>query len=141
MSEIFLAVISFTRFRYECLIYIVHERLLTESTEVIHPSTQNNSFKQLVFFYQHEQKMADGQIGESTDLFKLFVGQIPKEMDEVALRQYFEEFGPIVEVSIIRDNITMLSKGNVNSSQRMDDVFVFLHTASCLLCDPKLIII
>ena len=55
--------------------------------------------------------MADGQIGETTDLFKLFVGQIPKEMDEISLRQYFEEFGPIVEVSIIRDNITMLSKG------------------------------
>ena len=57
--------------------------------------------------------MADGQIGESTDLFKLFVGQIPKEMDEISLRQYFEEFGPIVEVSIIRDNITMLSKGEL----------------------------
>lgn len=57
--------------------------------------------------------MADVQIGESTDLFKLFVGQIPKEMDEISLRQYFEEFGPIVEVSIIRDNITMLSKGEL----------------------------
>lgn len=55
--------------------------------------------------------MADVQIGETTDLFKLFVGQIPKEMDEMSLRQYFEEFGPIVEVSIIRDNVTMLSKG------------------------------
>jgi len=55
--------------------------------------------------------MADVQIGDTTDLFKLFVGQIPKEMDELSLRQYFEEFGPIVEVSIIRDNATMLSKG------------------------------
>ena len=50
-------------------------------------------------------------IGEQTDLFKLFVGQIPKEMDEMTLRQYFEEFGPIVEISIIRDNVTMMSKG------------------------------
>lgn len=59
--------------------------------------------------------MADVQIGETTDLFKLFVGQIPKEMDELSLRQYFEEFGPIVEVSIIRDNATMLSKGEPTS--------------------------
>ena len=50
-------------------------------------------------------------IGEQTDLFKLFVGQIPKEMDKMTLRQYFEEFGPIVEISIIRDNVTMMSKG------------------------------
>ena len=50
-------------------------------------------------------------MGESSDLYKLFVGQIPKEMDEAMLRQYFEEFGPIVEVSIIRDNATMISKG------------------------------
>lgn len=52
-------------------------------------------------------------MGDSTDLFKLFVGQIPKEMDEASLRHYFEEFGPIVEISIIRDNITMVSKGNL----------------------------
>ena len=56
--------------------------------------------------------MADtNPMGESSDLFKLFVGQIPKEMDEASLRLYFEEFGPIVEISIIRDNITMVSKG------------------------------
>lgn len=51
-------------------------------------------------------------LGDSPDLFKLFVGQIPKEMDEASLRLYFEEFGPIVEISIIRDNVTMVSKGN-----------------------------
>lgn len=50
-------------------------------------------------------------IGEQADLFKLFVGQIPKDMDEMSLRPYFDEFGPIVEISVIRDNMTMLSKG------------------------------
>jgi len=70
--------------------------------------------------------MADGQIGESTDLFKLFVGQIPKEMDEISLRQYFEEFGPIVEVSIIRDNITMLSKGGTLLMQVDVDVSLYV---------------
>lgn len=50
---------------------------------------------------------------EASDLFKLFVGQIPKDMDELSLRPYFEEFGPIVEISIIRDNMTMMSKGKI----------------------------
>jgi RNA recognition motif-containing protein len=57
--------------------------------------------------------MADlNNIGEHPDLYKLFVGQIPKDMDELSLRPYFEEFGHIVEISIIRDNITMMSKGD-----------------------------
>lgn len=47
----------------------------------------------------------------SSDAVKLFVGQIPKDLYEESLRPYFEEFGPIAEVSIIRDNTTMTSKG------------------------------
>lgn len=65
--------------------------------------------------------MADANpMGDSTDLFKLFVGQIPKEMDEASLRHYFDEFGPIVEISIIRDNITMVSKGNKHFPRQLD---------------------
>jgi RNA recognition motif-containing protein len=58
--------------------------------------------------------MSDGNSmngGEQSDLFKLFVGQIPKEVDENELKQYFAEFGQIVEISIIRDSSTMVSKG------------------------------
>jgi RNA recognition motif-containing protein len=50
------------------------------------------------------------------DIVKLFVGQIPKEMDEDSLRVYFEEFGPLAELSIIRDSANLNSKG-VNSVQ------------------------
>lgn len=42
---------------------------------------------------------------------KLFVGQIPKEVTEPTLSTYFEEFGPLREVCIIRDQATGISKG------------------------------
>lgn len=41
---------------------------------------------------------------------KLFIGQIPKEIHEPLLSSYFEEFGPIKEISIMRDPSGM-SKG------------------------------
>ncbi len=45
------------------------------------------------------------------DIVKLFVGQIPKDMDEDSLRVYFEEFGPLAELSVIRDSASLTSKG------------------------------
>ncbi|KAJ1432239.1 hypothetical protein B484DRAFT_313937, partial [Ochromonadaceae sp. CCMP2298] len=42
---------------------------------------------------------------------KLFVGQIPKDVDENTLKKYFDECGPIIEVMIIRDSVTRVSKG------------------------------
>ncbi len=50
-------------------------------------------------------------INMNLDIVKLFVGQIPKEMDEDSLRVYFEEFGPLAELSIIRDSANLNSKG------------------------------
>jgi RNA recognition motif-containing protein len=41
---------------------------------------------------------------------KLFVGQLPKDITESALSSYFEEFGSIKEISIIRDS-NNLSRG------------------------------
>eukprot|EP01038_Epipyxis_sp_PR26KG_P010644 gene10644-14296_t len=52
-----------------------------------------------------------GLSSQRNDLVKLFVGQIPKDMDEETLSQYFEEFGPISEITVIRDSITMSHKG------------------------------
>ena len=51
------------------------------------------------------------QISSSEPAVKLFVGQIPREMDEDTLIPYFSEFGPIVELTVIRDRISKLHKG------------------------------
>lgn len=42
---------------------------------------------------------------------KLFVGQIPREMTEEHLREFFEPFGSLREVSIIRDPLSGISRG------------------------------
>ena len=46
---------------------------------------------------------------------KLFVGQIPREMDEDMLIPYFAEFGPIVELTVIRDRLSKTHKGNLHN--------------------------
>ena len=45
------------------------------------------------------------------DAIKMFVGQIPRSMDENDLRKMFEEFGPIFQLNVLRDKVTGQSKG------------------------------
>lgn len=45
------------------------------------------------------------------DFIKMFVGQIPKSMDERQLRQLFEEFGRVQSINVLRDKMTGISKG------------------------------
>lgn len=52
-----------------------------------------------------------GAIHPAEDPVKLFVGQIPKDMDEDELRPYFSEFGPILELTVIRDKATKQHRG------------------------------
>jgi len=49
--------------------------------------------------------------GKDDDSVKLFIGQIPKDMDEDTLRPYFAEFGPIFELTVIRDKTTRIHRG------------------------------
>ena len=45
------------------------------------------------------------------DSVKLFIGQVPRSFTESDLRPFVEEFGPIHELSILRDKATGESKG------------------------------
>ena len=45
------------------------------------------------------------------DAIKMFVGQIPRSMDENDLRKMFEEFGPVYQLNVLRDKVTGQSKG------------------------------
>ncbi|XP_059055466.1 CUGBP Elav-like family member 2 isoform X2 [Achroia grisella] len=45
------------------------------------------------------------------DYIKMFVGQVPRSMDETDLRQMFEEFGRVHQINVLRDKITGASKG------------------------------
>lgn len=41
----------------------------------------------------------------------MFVGQVPRSMDENDLRLMFEEFGRVHQINVLRDKITGASKG------------------------------
>lgn len=45
------------------------------------------------------------------DNIKMFVGQVPRSMDENDLRRMFEEFGRVHTVNVLRDKATGASKG------------------------------
>ncbi|XP_033740333.1 CUGBP Elav-like family member 2 isoform X9 [Pecten maximus] len=45
------------------------------------------------------------------DAIKMFVGQIPRSMDESDLKKMFEEFGPVFQLNVLRDKGTGQSKG------------------------------
>ena len=47
----------------------------------------------------------------ATDSLKLFVGQIPKDINETELNSFFQDFGAIKDLAIIRDS-NNVSKGS-----------------------------
>jgi len=45
------------------------------------------------------------------DTIKMFVGQIPRHLDETELRAMFEEFGTVFQINVLRDKVSGQSKG------------------------------
>ena len=61
-----------------------------------------------------------GDQSPDQDTIKMFVGQVPRSMDENDLRGMFEEFGPVYQINVLRDKITGQSKGrNVKNYQKV----------------------
>src|SRR5690242_15436312 len=48
------------------------------------------------------------------DAIKMFVGQVPRNMDEAELKKLFEEFGPVYQLNVLRDKATGQSKGKMS---------------------------
>lgn len=51
------------------------------------------------------------QDSPDTDAIKMFVGQIPRSMEDKDLRTMFEAFGPVYQLNVLRDKVTNQSKG------------------------------
>lgn len=47
------------------------------------------------------------------DYIKMFVGQIPRAMNEQDLMEMFGEFGRVYQLNLLRDKFTGVSKGRI----------------------------
>lgn len=60
------------------------------------------------------RNMNNTNLEPDPDAIKMFVGQIPRSMDEDSLRKMLLEYGPIYQLNILRDKQSGQSKGTFN---------------------------
>lgn len=100
------------------LILIIFSDVMTLNNNNAHTINQNQvntspSSMQLLNKDENQDNNSDSmdQDEPDADYIKMFVGQVPRSMDEAQLREMFEEYGRVHTINVLRDKSTGISKG------------------------------
>ncbi|XP_070492178.1 CUGBP Elav-like family member 2 isoform X2 [Chironomus tepperi] len=85
--------------------------LNNNNAHTINQNQINHANMQLKDNIEKDQMMMIDPDQPDADYIKMFVGQVPRSMDEAQLREMFEEFGRVHTINVLRDKSTGLSKG------------------------------
>lgn len=81
------------------------------STNNNNNNSSNNNNNLLNSSHPNNLKNNEPQEQPDSDTIKMFVGQVPRSMDENDLRRMFEEYGRVHSINVLRDKGTGASKG------------------------------
>lgn len=71
-------------------------------------------FSHFSFFrtmHSPQTTLENGRREPDSDAIKMFVGQVPRSMDENDLTKMFEQYGPVYQLNVLRDKVSGQSKG------------------------------
>ncbi|XP_074039879.1 CUGBP Elav-like family member 1 isoform X3 [Leptinotarsa decemlineata] len=98
-------------FKQEIKMEYFDDSLAMNNNNNINTNNNNNNSSNNNLLNSSQQTTKIEQEQPDSDTIKMFVGQVPRSMDENDLRSMFEEYGRVHSINVLRDKATGASKG------------------------------